>query len=62
VHATVIFDQREGGVLEWSMLGFGGVSNEFELVRQRYDDDCMHDALFGFSDNFILFLAVATQG
>jgi hypothetical protein len=27
VHATVIFDQREGGMLEWSMLGFGGVSN-----------------------------------
>jgi hypothetical protein len=38
------FGQTEGGVLEWSMLGFGGVSSEFELVRYRYDDECMHDA------------------
>jgi hypothetical protein len=42
--ATVKLGQREGGVLEWSMLGFGGVSSEFELVRYSYDDECMHDA------------------
>jgi hypothetical protein len=42
--ATVKLGQRGGGVLEWSMLGFGGVSSEFELVGYSYDDECMHDA------------------
>jgi hypothetical protein len=42
--ATVEFDQRVVVMLEWLVLGFGGVPSEFELVRCRYDDECMHDA------------------
>jgi hypothetical protein len=31
--ATVIFDQREGRLLDWSKRWFGGVSMKFELSR-----------------------------
>jgi hypothetical protein len=44
VDATVHFVQRGVQVLERSRWWFGGVSTNFELVRYRYDDECMHDA------------------
>jgi hypothetical protein len=37
-----------GRVLERSMRWFGEVSSEFQLVRYRYDDECMHDVFSRF--------------
>jgi hypothetical protein len=34
-------------VLEWSKGWFGEVSNNFELDRDRYGGDFMHDAILG---------------
>jgi hypothetical protein len=31
-------------MLEWLVLGFGGVPSEFEVGGYGYDDECMHDA------------------
>jgi hypothetical protein len=39
-----VVGQREMRVLGVLVCWFDGVSNEFELVRYRYEDECMHDA------------------
>jgi hypothetical protein len=42
--ATVHFDQRVSRCWRGPQRWFGEVSTNFELVRYRYDDECMHDA------------------
>jgi hypothetical protein len=36
------------------MCWFGGVASEFELVRDKYGDECMHDVILDFWDSPIL--------
>jgi hypothetical protein len=48
-------------VLEKDGWWFGVVSKVFELIG-CCGGECMHDALFGCSNSFILFLAMAMQG
>jgi hypothetical protein len=45
--ATVIFDQGYVIVLGRSRWWFGEVSNNFELARNRYSGNFMHDAILG---------------
>jgi hypothetical protein len=40
-------------VLERSKWWFGEVSNNFELDKDRYGGDFMHDAIFGLSASLI---------
>jgi hypothetical protein len=51
--ATVHFVQRGVKVLEGSKWEFGEVSINFELDRDRYGGDFMHDAILGFLASLI---------